>query len=519
MNADVHVYDILWTAQVTQKSKVWYDGTLKLHTFNKRAMLYDTSRVLIDSAFLSKGFLHLGETLVMERHLVTIENQTSTYTIDVTPVTRTPRSTRKRIDALPVSQRQRQALWAPCSESPAATCRVSGLRPESSASKNFTVPLSSNSPSNARIPRQQPNPPDGRIHKCAAMLTPILISPPKWSQDRSALLEPHISQSPQAQGPQVMSPCKIAQSLPQQLAQSHPKLPPISKKVNSPYCPPTTVLAPKSPNIGLSPPSSSRKTSTYSNLDVMNVKQRRIILPSCVNKEAKIIFKEPLLTPPDTSSPVKTSSVAGDRDIYDDYDPGESAVENDLARNLSLNVKAAVVEGFQESTKLLLQQQLYDEKQFQREPRNESPTFPSLSTSRIVDSPPEPAESATPGIGRNKLLFYQTNQGEQSQIRVSTSKQPDKDTDFETHAEPEEDYGLNNDVEFGSFSFDELQSSHSSASEFSILHNPDKPGSQRPTFSGTATLEAAELTLTQSEPIKRKLLSISRKSTRRKIVR
>ncbi|KAK9313729.1 hypothetical protein V1522DRAFT_430633 [Lipomyces starkeyi] len=531
MNADVHVYDILWTAQVIQKSKVWYDGTLKLHTFNKRAMLYDTSRVLIDSVFLSKSVLHLGEVLVMERHLVTIENQTSTYTIDVTPVTRTPGSTRKRIDAT-VSQRQRPPNSQRYSESPAQACRVSGLRAESSDSNNFTVPLSSNSLSNAPRPRHQPIPPEDPMDKCAPLHTPIatpIFSPSKWSQDQSpmvaaqyspALLEPHISQSPQIQGPRVMNLSKIAQSLPQQLAQSYPKLAPTSNKVNTPYRPPTSVLALKSPNTGLSPSSSSR-TAIDSNLDLMNVKQRRIPPPSCVNKKAKKNFKEPLLTPPDTSSPVKTSSVVSDRDIHDDYDPGESVVEDAMTKNLSSNVKAAVGGGFQESTKLLLQQQMYDEKQFGREPRKGqlSPTFPSLSTSRSVDSPPERAESANLSIRKNKLLPYQSNQGQQLRMCISPSKEPDKGIDFGTHAEPQQDYGLNYNVEFGSFSFNDLRGSHSPASEFSMLHNPDKLQSQRPIFSGTEALESAELTLTQSEPIKRKLLSIPRKPTRRKIVR
>ncbi|KAK9327782.1 hypothetical protein V1520DRAFT_347948 [Lipomyces starkeyi] len=531
MNADVHVYDILWTPQVIQKSKVWYDGTLKLHTFNKRAMLYDTSRVLIDSVFLSKSVLHLGEMLVMERHLVTIENQTSTYTIDVTPVTRTPGSTRKRIDAT-VSQRQRPPKSQPYSESPAPECRVSGLRAESSDSNNFTVPLSSNSLSNAPRPRHQPIPPENPIDKSAPLHTPIatpILSPStKWSQDQSpmvaaqyspALVVPHISQSPQVQGPRVMNLSKIAQSLPQQLAQPYPKLAPTSNKVNTPYRPPTSVLALKSPNIGLSPSSSSR-TAIDSNLDLMNVKQRRIPPASCVNKKAKKNLKEPLLTPPDASSPVKTSSVVSDRDIHDDYDPGEFVVEIAMTKNLSSNVKAAVVGGFHESTKLLLQQQMYDAKQFGREPQNGqlSPTFPSLSTTRSVDSPPERAESANLAIRKNKLLPYQSNQGQQSRMHISPSKEPG-DNDFGTHAEPEEDYGLNDHVEFGSFSFNKLRGSHSPASEFSMLHNPDKLQSHRPIFAGTKALEAAELTLTQSEPKKRKLLSIPRKPTRRKIVR
>ncbi|KAK9428790.1 hypothetical protein V1505DRAFT_375888 [Lipomyces doorenjongii] len=529
MNADVHVYDILWTAQVTQKSKVWCDGTLKLHTFNKRAMLYDTSRVLIDSVFLSKSVLHLGETLVMERHLVSIENQSSTYTIDVTPVTRTPGSTRKRTDA-PVSQRHRPSKSQAYSESPAPTCRVSGLRAEPSVSNNFTVPLSSSILSNAPIPRYQCIPPEDPIHNCAAMLTPIatpILSPSKWSQGQSpmvaaqyssALLEPHISRSAQAQDPRVMNLSKI---LPQQLAQSNPKLPPTSNKVNTPYRPPTAVLAPKSSNIGLPPLSSSSRTAIHSNLDLMNVKQRRIPPPSRVNKKTNFFFKEPLLTPPDTSSPVKTSSVVSDRDIYDDYDPGEPLVKNDMTKNLSPNTKAAVLGGFQESTKLLLQQQKYDEKQFQQEPRNgqSSPTFPSLSTARIVHSLRESAESANLGIRSSKLLSYQSNQGQQLRMRISPSKEPDKGNDFGTHEEPEEEYGLNDDVEFGSFSFNKLRTSHSPASESGVLHDPDKPQSQRPILSGTEALEAAELTLTQSEPIKRKLLSIPRKSTRRKIVR
>ncbi|KAK9457955.1 hypothetical protein V1511DRAFT_15014 [Dipodascopsis uninucleata] len=73
MLVDVHVYEVLWTPDLTKKSKVWNDGILKLHTFNRRAMLYDTRKLLIDSCFLCKALVEEGETIKLDRHLVSIE--------------------------------------------------------------------------------------------------------------------------------------------------------------------------------------------------------------------------------------------------------------------------------------------------------------------------------------------------------------------------------------------------------------------------------------------------------------
>ncbi|KAK9469283.1 hypothetical protein V1512DRAFT_255900 [Lipomyces arxii] len=90
VHAETHVYAVLWTAQVKQKAKLWNDGTLKLHVFNKRAMLHDSANVLVDSTFLTRSSLEIGDTLRMEHHLVTIEDAMTSYTTDISSVIRTP---------------------------------------------------------------------------------------------------------------------------------------------------------------------------------------------------------------------------------------------------------------------------------------------------------------------------------------------------------------------------------------------------------------------------------------------
>ncbi|KAK9447005.1 uncharacterized protein V1518DRAFT_368601, partial [Limtongia smithiae] len=84
--AEVHTFDVLWTAQVSQKSKVWNDGTLKFHTFNRRAMLYSTARVLQDSTFIRKSELREGDTVRMDKHLVNIETRSTSFLQNISSV-------------------------------------------------------------------------------------------------------------------------------------------------------------------------------------------------------------------------------------------------------------------------------------------------------------------------------------------------------------------------------------------------------------------------------------------------
>jgi hypothetical protein len=71
--AKVHEYEVMWTSQLTQKIKKWNDGTLKFHTFNKRAMLYDSSGIFVVSSvslYFSASFVlmrdHLGRPVFEE---------------------------------------------------------------------------------------------------------------------------------------------------------------------------------------------------------------------------------------------------------------------------------------------------------------------------------------------------------------------------------------------------------------------------------------------------------------------
>ncbi|KAK9325235.1 hypothetical protein V1517DRAFT_203952 [Lipomyces orientalis] len=514
MNADVHVYDILWTAQVTQKSKTWYDGTLKLHTFNKRAMLYDPSRILIDSMFLSKSTLHLGETLVMERHLVTIENQASTYAVEVTPVKRTPGSNRKKDDSC-LTLRQRTSKSELYTDSRASGCRFSGSREEAVGSIG-RAPLSSISsttsvPKDGSIPRENP-----------ISTTPVFPSSKRLqghssivaAHDISPLPERHISGSLEVRSPRIRGPMMANQSLLQPGAVSPSKLRPSSNKVNTPYRLPTTIFTPKSPNIGILP-STSRRNAVYSNaMGPMNAKSRRASIPSGVDASGQNACTGSLLTPPHTSSPIKLSSVVSDHDNYEDHHPGEDVVENWLNNSLSSNVNATAVRGFQKSSKLLPQLRTDMETKPQRGQQDGQlgRAIASQTVSKPVDSL-RGTKSDSRGITNCNVLGYRSTQHskELSPSEQGTHNGIREDTD--------ESYGEKDD-EFGCVSFDMLGSSHSSSSEYSRPQGPDDDPKQsgRPTV-GADALEQTELTLTQAEPIKRKLLSVPRKSTRRKVVR
>ncbi|KAK9370681.1 hypothetical protein V1509DRAFT_616511 [Lipomyces kononenkoae] len=507
MDSDVHVYETLWTAQVTQKSKVWYDGTLKLHTFNKRAMLYDTSRVLIDSMFLSKGVLHSGDRLVMERHLVTIENESSTYTVDINSVIRRG-LTQKRI-ASPISPtncRSEPRLQPSCTtlhNSESALCA------QSSSSNDFDV---RSGLSKGALPKCQPIQHGDLFHiraeKAIQSVTPT-VSPAKDAQYQtqmhsaelsSPLPQPRISHLSRLKSPRVMEPFEINLSM---------HLGRASDKVHSPYRPPTSVLGSKPPNIGLSP---SSGTAIYSTLDVKYPRPIQAPPPVRLCREADDNFKVTLLTPPDTSSPVK-SSVIDDEDIHKNIGRDRPFAESNVAKKASLNMCEGVIARVQGSSELVLQQTYPEEEVHRALPTSQ--VRPTLSASpldigaRYVDSLPEHMESREAGVRNDRLLNCQTQSSEQCL----------RGNDVAVHGEPRETYGvMNNDDRSGPVALNDLRRFHSPSSKCSGMRQLDD-GSRRLTFSVSDTLEPAELTLTQSEPIKRRLLSVARKSSRRKIVR
>ncbi|XP_073315573.1 uncharacterized protein [Primulina huaijiensis] len=83
-------WQVLYTAQLTQKAKKFHDGFLQLivrGSQGRQVMLYDTNRRLLDSRFLKKNELvKCGESLAFEGHLVEIgELEDHKLPIDLTP--------------------------------------------------------------------------------------------------------------------------------------------------------------------------------------------------------------------------------------------------------------------------------------------------------------------------------------------------------------------------------------------------------------------------------------------------
>ncbi|ODQ63139.1 hypothetical protein NADFUDRAFT_53788 [Nadsonia fulvescens var. elongata DSM 6958] len=69
-------YEILWTTQLTQKAKTWNDGTLRVHYFNRRALVYDDTHTLVTSQFLSPravDTIQPGTEIRFDKHLVSVE--------------------------------------------------------------------------------------------------------------------------------------------------------------------------------------------------------------------------------------------------------------------------------------------------------------------------------------------------------------------------------------------------------------------------------------------------------------
>lgn len=86
--AEVHVYEALWTTNLTQKLKVWNDGTVKFHTFNKRLTLHDTGGILVDSLFVNRAYVNDGEELRFDRTIVELGARTGVVQQDLAPLRR-----------------------------------------------------------------------------------------------------------------------------------------------------------------------------------------------------------------------------------------------------------------------------------------------------------------------------------------------------------------------------------------------------------------------------------------------
>ena len=66
--APVHEFGCLFTSDLRKKKKIWHDGSLRFHTFNKRVMVYDESKNYIGDAHLrEEGELQEGEELRLDK--------------------------------------------------------------------------------------------------------------------------------------------------------------------------------------------------------------------------------------------------------------------------------------------------------------------------------------------------------------------------------------------------------------------------------------------------------------------
>ncbi|KAK6505826.1 hypothetical protein TWF481_007717 [Arthrobotrys musiformis] len=86
-SAPIDEYIVLWTADKYKKLKKWHDGYLRYHTFNKRLMVYDHLMNKVCDKFLPEPEqMDVGDELVFDSHLVTIEDVKGRQAQDLRPL-------------------------------------------------------------------------------------------------------------------------------------------------------------------------------------------------------------------------------------------------------------------------------------------------------------------------------------------------------------------------------------------------------------------------------------------------
>ncbi|KAF3288728.1 hypothetical protein TWF970_005784 [Orbilia oligospora] len=86
-SAPIDEYIVLWTADKYKKLKKWHDGYLRYHTFNKRLMVYDHLMNKVCDKFLPEPEpIDVGDELIFDSHLVTIEDIKGRQTQDLRPL-------------------------------------------------------------------------------------------------------------------------------------------------------------------------------------------------------------------------------------------------------------------------------------------------------------------------------------------------------------------------------------------------------------------------------------------------
>lgn len=88
----VRNFVILWTCNLTQKSKSWNDGYMSFHTFNSKCIVYDEMRNPIAEAFITESkVLNTKPNVRISSVLITIEDEVLSSTTDITPVIARPK--------------------------------------------------------------------------------------------------------------------------------------------------------------------------------------------------------------------------------------------------------------------------------------------------------------------------------------------------------------------------------------------------------------------------------------------
>lgn len=106
MHSRIHKYQCLWTTHLTQKSKSWHDGTLKIYEVNKKANLHDEDGIIVDSHFLVQTEWENDDELKLDKCLVLILEKLGIEERNVSIIRdldKSPSQTQKRTSLVPRS--------------------------------------------------------------------------------------------------------------------------------------------------------------------------------------------------------------------------------------------------------------------------------------------------------------------------------------------------------------------------------------------------------------------------------
>ncbi|KAK6532674.1 hypothetical protein TWF281_006853 [Arthrobotrys megalospora] len=189
-SAPIDEYIVLWTADKYKKLKKWHDGYLRYHTFNKRLMVYDHLMNKVCDKFLPEPEpIDVGDELVFDSHLITIEDVKGRQSQDLRPLFEKTVDRRKERGSIATPMRT-TGTPGQAGQSPTPTLLRSIQSRPSTGHGHPIYP----SPAPRRILKESPDPnavvPQKRTSQGAPVVQKINYKPLKVSRVKESLPVP-----------------------------------------------------------------------------------------------------------------------------------------------------------------------------------------------------------------------------------------------------------------------------------------------------------------------------------------